>query len=212
VTLVDETTGEVISLASCETTIERGLKTFVDVGEALMAIRDGKLYLEAYDSFEDYCQKRWDLKRQRAYQLMAAADTATVMSQICDTPAPSVESHAQALTPLRDKPDAMAAAWIEVQEATGGRPTAADVTAAVDRQLHPTEEQADEPDEQAEPPARSSKAGRIVDMFLTREQALKDVKPADFTTDDLLNLQGLSSRLASFVGQVKAARRQEAQA
>lgn len=38
------TTTETERLTDLETTIERGLKTFVEVGQALMEIRDGRLY------------------------------------------------------------------------------------------------------------------------------------------------------------------------
>jgi hypothetical protein len=55
-----------------EKVIQRGIKNFHEVGAALMAIREGKLYRAKYGTFEDYCRKKWKMSRQRAYQLCAA--------------------------------------------------------------------------------------------------------------------------------------------
>ena len=46
---------QVRRLAELELVIERGLKTFVEVGAALLGIRDGRLYRETHATFEDYC-------------------------------------------------------------------------------------------------------------------------------------------------------------
>lgn len=61
-------------LAELETVIERGLQTFIEVGSALMEIRDSRLYRQMYSTFEEYCQERWDLRKSRTYQLMDAAE------------------------------------------------------------------------------------------------------------------------------------------
>src|SRR5687767_13487946 len=89
------------SLEELESVIERGLRTFVEVGSALLEIRDRRLYREqGHGRFEDYCRARWGLKRQRAYELMEAAGTVAAMSEISDIPVPHRESHAAALAPL----------------------------------------------------------------------------------------------------------------
>lgn len=48
-TLADE---ESRALAAHEATIERGLKTFVEVGGALLAIRNARLYRATHATFE----------------------------------------------------------------------------------------------------------------------------------------------------------------
>ncbi len=58
-----------------EAIIEKGLNTFVDVGNALAEIRDGKLYRDTHGTFEDYCQERWGISLPRAYQFIEAAET-----------------------------------------------------------------------------------------------------------------------------------------
>lgn len=57
-----------------ETTIRRGLETFLEVGRALQAIKQKRLYRGGYSSFEVYLRERWDLSRPRAYQLIGAAE------------------------------------------------------------------------------------------------------------------------------------------
>jgi hypothetical protein len=49
----------------CEEVIEHGLKTFFEVGLALIAIRDLQLYRTSYPTFEEYCRNRWGAVRAR---------------------------------------------------------------------------------------------------------------------------------------------------
>ena len=67
-------TSEAGRLAELEIVIERGLQTFIEVGSALMEIRNSRLYRQMYATFEEYCQERWDLRKSRTYQLMDAAE------------------------------------------------------------------------------------------------------------------------------------------
>jgi hypothetical protein len=60
-------------LASLEEKIEQGLQTFVEVGLALMEIRDRKLYRGEYSSFKEYCKERWNFSDSRGRQLILAA-------------------------------------------------------------------------------------------------------------------------------------------
>lgn len=124
-----------LALAEQERTIERGLQSFIDIGRALAKIRDQRLYLDTYNSFEVYCQSRWQLSRPRAYELMNAAtlvdgmSAAIEMSAIADTPLPSNEAQARELTGVNpaDAVEIMA----EVNEATDGKPTAKAIRDAV---------------------------------------------------------------------------------
>lgn len=57
-------TPALLDLMEHEKVIEQGLSTFVDVGHALVAIRDGRKYRAAgYPNFDAYCYKRWKLTR-----------------------------------------------------------------------------------------------------------------------------------------------------
>jgi hypothetical protein len=126
------TTAESRQLASHETTIERGLKSFREVGNALMAIRDGHLYRQTHKTFQDYCKDRWGLERRRAYQLI---DAATVVENVNrgthgETPLPPNERQARELGRLPE--DQRAETWREVVAQTDGKPTARDVHEAVE--------------------------------------------------------------------------------
>lgn len=90
----------------CETIIEKGYNTFIEVGNALFEIRNNKLYREKHSTFEEYCKQKWQIKRQRAYELMDAASIVNTLSEISDKNSneikvlPSInirESHAVAL-------------------------------------------------------------------------------------------------------------------
>jgi len=116
-------------LTELETVIEHGLQTFVDVGTALMEIRDSRLYRDSHGTFEDYCRERWGLKRQRAYELIDAARIAGSLSEISDK-APVRESH---VAPLASLPaDTQREVWQRaVETAPNGKVTAKHVEKTV---------------------------------------------------------------------------------
>lgn len=132
-TLVNADTGEVVApltgteataLTMAEATIEAGLATFVEVGEALCSIRDARLYRASHPTFEAYCRERWNLARSTAYQLIDAADVVSAMADT-DAPPPATERQARALAPLKADPEKMADAMRAAAERTAGKPTAA---------------------------------------------------------------------------------------
>lgn len=69
-------------LSSLEKKIQSGLQTFINVGSALSKIRDLKLYLIKYDTFEDYCRERWGMAARTAYQTIASSRIALQLD--CD--------------------------------------------------------------------------------------------------------------------------------
>lgn len=180
------TTEITLHLADHEATIERGLKTFVDVGNALAAIRDGKLYKADHATFEDYCKERWGWTRVRAYQLIDAAavvdnvaglisdnsrmrdslkfmgETVKMMSDVNNClHRPATESQARPLTKL--PADEQADAWEEVvaeSEQTGEKITAKKVEAVVAKRRGEQVVVDTETGEIVEPAAASPKAHR----------------------------------------------------
>lgn len=124
-------------LDQLEHVIERGLATFVEVGEALLAIRDERLYRETHATFEDYCRDRWGMTAPRAYQLMDAAKVVGLVSTTVETEVPS-ERVARELVPvMREDPEAVALVMSEAQDRAGDVPvTAAAVRAVVKEYLH----------------------------------------------------------------------------
>jgi hypothetical protein len=110
-------------LAEHEAVIERGIGTFIEVGNALMAIRDGRLYRETgYASFDAYCRERWGMGRSHAYHLIDASEVAAVLSTNVHTV--SSEGQARELVPLRDDPETLRQVWEESIERAAGQPTA----------------------------------------------------------------------------------------
>ena len=63
-------------LHDLEGRIRRDWQAFLNVGEALITIRDKRLYRERHQTFDEYCDKVWHFTRQRAYQLMTAHEIA----------------------------------------------------------------------------------------------------------------------------------------
>jgi hypothetical protein len=76
----DLTAAETAQLVRCEATIQRGVKTYVEVGNALDTIRKGRLYRETHKTFETYCLTRWKISRCRAYELITAAEVGKGLS------------------------------------------------------------------------------------------------------------------------------------
>lgn len=124
------TTNEQSELAALEAVIERGLNTFVEVGNALLQIRESKLY-RAFGTFEDYCRVRWGMVASRARQLIAAAEiTENIKSVTVVTLLPQTESQARPLAQL--EPEQQREAWSRaVETAPNGKVTAAHVAQVV---------------------------------------------------------------------------------
>lgn len=113
-----------------EQIIQQGLNTFVEVGQALAAIRDSRLYREDYSTFEDYCKDKWGMKQSRVYQFM---DAAQVVKQLQSSTIvellPTTESQARPLTKL--EPAEQVRAWeLVIATAPEGKITAAHVLEA----------------------------------------------------------------------------------
>jgi hypothetical protein len=84
-------------LQECEAVIERGVKTFVEVGQALLQIRDERLYRASHKTFEEYCRERWDWSRSYVHRQIEAAQVAENL-----LPIGNIQNEAQAreLAPL----------------------------------------------------------------------------------------------------------------
>jgi len=116
-----------------EAIIERGLETFVDVGLALLEIRDGRLYRESHATFDAYCRERWGWSRDYGYKLIRSAEVAQALG--VDHGIQS-ERQARELVPLLRQDEAqMVEVWRELCEQHGERLTASLVRDAVNARL-----------------------------------------------------------------------------
>ena len=119
---------EADELTRLETVIQRGLSSFVEVGNALLAIRDGKLYREIHKTFDDYCRDRWNMSRVHAHRLIESAEISENLLPIGNI-VPTTESQLRPMSQLAA--EQQQAAWAEAVKRTNGKPTAAAVTQAV---------------------------------------------------------------------------------
>jgi hypothetical protein len=116
-------------LERCEVVIKQGLNTFIEVGQALMVIKEKRLYRINFKTFEDYCIERWAISKPRAYQLIEAANVMIGLSTIVDV-LPQSESQVRPLTSL--EPEIQKEVWKEVVETHGKNITAAKVQEIVE--------------------------------------------------------------------------------
>jgi len=93
--------------------VDKGLMSFVAVGNALAEINGRHLYrITGHDSFAEFCRDRWYISRQRAWQLMNSAGVAKILDQ--ENPAtderPASEAQARVLCKIK-QPTLMADVW-----------------------------------------------------------------------------------------------------
>lgn len=172
-------------LGKLEQTIERGMRTFVEVGQALAEIRDGLLYRDSHDRFEDYCRERWDFNDRRARQLIEAAEITKILAVAPESPAPKNDAQARELAPLREDPDKLRAAWQEAVEAHDGKPTAQAVHEVVQRYREP---QPQDPRNGGTPgPRKAQQQAKMLDGIARKAQHILAIVPhLDMQTIPLL--------------------------
>lgn len=119
-------------LRELESIIERGMQAFVEVGNALLAIRsEGRQaergYAKGHAGFDAYCRDHLGFERRRANQLIAAAQTAAeIEAENPGTTVPQTERQARELA----RAEVPSEVWAEVVE----QHAPAEITAAVIRE------------------------------------------------------------------------------
>jgi 16S rRNA G966 N2-methylase RsmD len=130
--MTELSTLEAQELERCEAAIEAGLQTVIEMGVALRAIRDGRLYRATHATFEEYFRARWGMVASRARQLCLAADTFKNVEGVTNV-TPANEAQTRPLLGLA--PDQQREAWaLAVETAPGGKVTAEHVKAVVEVQ------------------------------------------------------------------------------
>ena len=100
-------------LERCEVVIKQGLQTFIEVGQALMTIKEKRLYRISFKTFEDYCTHKWGMVQQSATRLIRAYETVTnLQSEPIGSILPQSESQIRPLTSL--EPEIQKEVWNEV--------------------------------------------------------------------------------------------------
>jgi hypothetical protein len=104
---------ERLQLVDFEETIANGLETFFEVGSALLAIRDGRLYRDRFQTFEAYCIERWGFGRTYAWRVIGAAQRFNLLPP-GETRKPTSEFQMRPF--LKLKPHDFPPAWRKVLE------------------------------------------------------------------------------------------------
>lgn len=171
-------------LAKYEAVIERGMRTIVEVGMAMKAIHDNKLYKGQHETFELYVKNRWECSKTRAYQLIEAAEVDANLSTIVDkSDIPQMESQ---LREVGKAPPEMQAEVVKkaVEKAAeeNRKPTAKDYKEAVKQvtgELLDEGEEVPAPKQESPPePSHHPKemAGPLMAHVKTLVQMLNDLK------------------------------------
>lgn len=156
-------------LQRCERVIQSGLETFELVGNALLSVRDSKLYRETHDDFEHYCRDKWSMSKRHANRMVGAAEAVANLGPV--GPRPTAERQVRPLTELQ--PEQQREAWTAAVEASDGKPTAKHVEAAVEE----IKARDAEPIKTSAPPIIPPSRGLTIAEGVI--DALKKIKPND---------------------------------
>lgn len=109
-------TADKVTLETREGLISQALDAakehFAVIGLQLQLIRDERLYPD--ETFEAYCERRWDFSRGHAYRLMTAAEVAGNLSPAGDIP--KTERQAREVASASDDPGVQREVWEKAKE------------------------------------------------------------------------------------------------
>lgn len=142
---------EISDLTVAEEIIESHKKSFLDVGAALVAIKDGRLYRANHKTFEEYIDVRWGWTRQRAYQLIRAESVVENVKHVLQNPRQASEV---AKAP-KEKQAKIVEEVAEKAKKEKRKPTAKDYKEAVDDLQY---DDVDDDDDEIEMPVQISAA------------------------------------------------------
>lgn len=115
-------------LAQLETAIRNGQADYFIIGSSLTVIQGERLYKTTYNTFEEYCEKRWGFTRQAAYDYIRARIVAENVKLTLQNP----PSFTQAVELSRLTPEQQQAAANRLDFETA---TVKDVKTVVDKML-----------------------------------------------------------------------------
>ncbi len=114
-------------LAQLEEVIDKSLTTFIEVGTALLEIRESQLYLGTHETFERYCKDRFAIGKSHAHRFMQATEIVNNIGQELSgtSPTGTLPERETQVRPLAQLPEnEQAKAWKEaVATAPNGQVT-----------------------------------------------------------------------------------------
>jgi hypothetical protein len=130
------TRAETDRLTELEQAIQKGQDTFIEVGAALMEIRDSRIYRGGFPTFEEYCLGRWNFSSRRAFQFISASQVVSNVNNCSQTEPPATESQARPLAKLPPEKQSSALEAAREKAKADGKPmTARHVEEAVSETL-----------------------------------------------------------------------------
>ncbi len=103
-----------------EQRIEKGMQTFLEVGEALCAIRDGRLYRVTHGDFKTYCREKWGLSQRHVNRIIEGNEVVKELGPI----GPKITTESQARELSKVEPAKREEVLTKAVAATGGKLTA----------------------------------------------------------------------------------------
>jgi hypothetical protein len=97
-----------------EGVIEKGLNNFLEVGKALLTIRDKRLYRGEHGTFEEYCRTKWGFSKTAANRYISASNVNANLIEVDTEVLPTSEAQFRPLTML--KPLEQKKVWKRVVE------------------------------------------------------------------------------------------------
>ena len=181
------TTIQASRLAELEKVIEGGVRQFMATGQALMEVRDEKLYRDTLKTFASYCEGRWGFTQQYATQLCRSAEAVGQIEKV--KPLVSLPANERQVRPLTQLPEEERGdAWEEaVETAPEGRVTSAHVERVVERRQ----------EAKAEPEAAPQDE---VGVVIPKAMRTDFERAADFE-QIVRDLQGIKKRCETLAGE-----------
>lgn len=106
-------TTEKTALTYHENVIEKGLETFIEVGQSLQYIRDNRLYRGDFKDFGDYVNERWGKGLSWAKHIISSTEVVKTLKENSSVRnyLPESEYQTRPLAKLKDNPELMAEVW-----------------------------------------------------------------------------------------------------
>jgi len=124
-------------LKDCESVIRKGMATFIAVGEALIRIRDLRLFRVSAPSFEIFCRQSLRMSQQYTNSVMACSGVVNVLGEHPEFAGRLPENEAQA-RPLKGmEREQLVQTWQAVLEKTGSAPVTASLVREIVRKFLP---------------------------------------------------------------------------
>ena len=140
-------------LQQAEDVIRKGKDAFIEVGNALMRIRDGRGYtFRGFKTFEAYCEKEWGFSDRHARRLMSGAEASETVKQITGE-TPSNEAVAREFAKISNNPKTVERVAAKLKASGGVAKATAEKVATVIAQVTHKSAPVDEKPKPAPKPA-----------------------------------------------------------